>query len=227
MVRPMNMRFDDRDDAGQRLASAVLAAATAEGWPSPVVLGLPRGGVPVAAHVAAALQAPLEVMLVRKIGVPWQPELAVAAVADAGQPVLVVDEETLRYSGTSREHVQRALPEHWQEIERRRRLYLQGRPLLPLAGRTAILVDDGMATGTTVRAALKALATRGAAKTVVALPVAPASEAAKLRQDVDALVCLSTPSLFGSVGEHYRNFWQTSDDEVVHLLEQAARRQQA
>ena len=191
------MMFDDRDDAGRRLADAVLATATAQAWPSPVVLGLPRGGVPVAAHVAAALGAPLEVMLVRKIGVPWQPELAVAAVADGGEPVLVVDEATRRLTGTSREHVERALPVHWQEIERRRRLYLQGRPLLPLAGRTAVLVDDGMATGTTMRAALKGLKARGAAKTVVALPVAPASEAAKLRQEVDELVCLSTPSLFG------------------------------
>jgi putative phosphoribosyl transferase len=222
----MNMWFEDRDDAGRRLAAAVLATATAQAWPSPVVLGLPRGGVPVAAHVAAALGAPLEVMLVRKIGVPWQPELAVAAVADGGEPVLVVDEETLRLSLTPRSHVQHALAAHWQEIERRRRAYLKGRPLLPLAGRTAVLVDDGLATGTTVRAALKALKARGAAKTVVALPVAPASEAAKLRHEVDELVCLSTPSLFGSVGEHYRDFWQTSDEEVVRILEQAAQRQQ-
>jgi putative phosphoribosyl transferase len=190
-----------------------------------VVLGRPRGGVPVAAHVAQALGAPLEVMLVRKIGVPWQPELAVAALADGGEPVLVVDEETLRLTGTPRERVQQALPEHWREIERRRLVYLQGRPLLPLAGRTAVLVDDGMATGTTVRAALKALKARGAARTVVALPVAPASEAAKLRREVDELVCLSTPSLFGSVGEHYREFWQTDDEEVVRLLADAAKRQ--
>jgi putative phosphoribosyl transferase len=220
----MNTRFDDRDDAGRRLAAAVQAAAVAADWPRPVVLGLPRGGVPVAAHVAQALGAPLEVMLVRKIGVPWQPELAVAAVADGGGPVLVVDEETLRLTGTSREHVQQALPAHWQEIERRRGLYLQGRPLLPLAGRTAVLVDDGMATGTTVRAALKALQARGAARTVVALPVAPASEVAKLRREVDEVVCLSAPMMFGAVGEHYRDFWQTEDDEVVRLLTDAASR---
>jgi predicted phosphoribosyltransferase len=221
------LRFDDRDDAGRRLGVAVRAAAEAHAWPAPVVLGLPRGGVPVAAHVATALGAPLEVMLVRKIGVPWQPELAVAAVADGGEPVLVVDDEMLRITGTPREHVQQALPAHWQEIERRRLAYLQGRPLLPLAGRTAVLVDDGLATGTTARAALKALAARDAVKTVLALPVAPASEVVKLRQEVDEVVCLSAPTAFGAVGEFYRDFWQTDDHEVVRLLAQAAQRQRA
>ena len=178
--------------------------------------------MPVAAEVARALKAPLDLLLVRKIGAPSQPELAIAAVADGPEPDLEVDQTTLAYSGATMEHVRREMPYHLKEIERRRRLYLQGRAPLPVEGRTAVLIDDGIATGTTMRAAIKLLRKRRPARIVLAVPVAPAEEAAQLRAEVDDFVCLATPAWFGSVGAHYRDFDQTSDDEVVALRRQAA-----
>ncbi|HEX5685044.1 MAG TPA: phosphoribosyltransferase [Ideonella sp.] len=210
----MEWLFEDRADAGRRLAEALKR----RGFVDPVVLALPRGGVPVAAEVAKALKAPLDLLLVRKIGAPDQPELAVAAVADGAEPALAIDEQTLALSGTSRDYVRRELPVHMREIERRRALYLKDRPPVPVAGKTVLLVDDGIATGTTVRAAIMALRHRHPARVVLAIPVAPALEAEALRSEVDELVCLETPAWFGAVGAHYRHFGQTSDDEVVALL---------
>lgn len=212
----MTAAFHDRREAGQRLADALAS----QDLTHVVVLALPRGGVPVAAPVARALGAPLDLLLVRKIGAPGQPELAVAAVADGTDPALVYDDETMALTGASRQYVKRELPAHLQEIERRRTLYLKGRPPIPLAGKTAVLVDDGIATGTTVRAALMALRLRGPARVILAVPVASQEALRTLRPEVDAVVCLETPSWFGAVGAHYRHFPSVSDDEVVALMEE-------
>jgi putative phosphoribosyl transferase len=215
----MRDRFADRADAGRLLGKALQALKLAD----PVVVALPRGGVPVAAEVARALHAPLDLLLVRKIGATGQPELAVAAVADGPQPLLEVDESTLQQSGMPLEQVRRQVPLQLEEIERRRRLYLQGRAPLAVEGRSVVLVDDGIATGTTVRAALRALRRRHPARLVLAVPVAPPEEAAQLRSEVDDLVCLRTPLVFGAVGAHYRDFEQTTDDEVVAAMREFQR----
>jgi len=213
----MELLFDDRADAGRRLAEALRRMSL----PDPVVLALPRGGVPVAAEVARALAAPLDLILVRKIGAPGWPELAIAAVADGPEPAVEFDPRTLAVSGCSASYVWQQVPEHLKEIERRRALYMRGRPPLALAGKTALLVDDGIATGTTMRAAIRSVRYRLPARIVIAVPVAPAEEIARLRHEVDDVVCLSQPEAFGAVGEHYRHFGQTSDDEVVACMEQS------
>ena len=213
----MRTVFEDRADAGRQLGDALRKKALHD----PVVFALPRGGVPVAAEVARALNAPLDLVLVRKIGAPGQPELAVAAVCDGAEPTLVIDDETLSACGASMAYVNREAPHHLAEIERRRRVYLKDRAPTDVEGKTVVLVDDGIATGTTVRAALESLRRRRPARLVLAVPVAPADEAARLREEVDDLVCLSTPVLFGAVGNHYRTFAQTSDEEVVEALEQS------
>lgn len=212
----MEKVFEDRVDAGRQLGARLSRMNLQD----PVVLALPRGGVPVAAEVARALHAPLDLVLVRKIGAPSQPELAIAAVADGAEPALEIDESTLAASGASREYVARQVGAHLQEIERRRRLYLQGRAPLDLEGRTAVLVDDGIATGTTARAAIQALRWRHPRRIVLAVPVAPAEELPALASLVDELVCLSQPSYFRAVGAHYRDFEQTTDDEVRDLMSQ-------
>jgi putative phosphoribosyl transferase len=216
----VNDAFLDRADAGRRLADAVRQLPLHE----PVVLALPRGGVPVAAPIARALGAPLDLVLVHKIGSPWQPELAVAAVADAGEPVLAVEAEVLSACGLDEDWVQRQVPAHWQEIERRRTAWLRARPSTPLAGRTAIVVDDGVATGTTLLAALAAVRRQGAAHVVVALPVAAPQALQRLQGQVDQVVCLSSPVDFRCVGDHYADFRQTTDEEVQRLLDQDPQR---
>jgi putative phosphoribosyl transferase len=206
--------FRDRREAGVALARRLAGLALAD----PVVLALPRGGVPVAVEVARELHAPLDLLLVRKIGAPMQPELAVAAIVDGAQHDLVIDEETLAWSGATREYVDAEAQRQLVEIERRRRLYLGAREPVEIAGRTAIVVDDGIATGTTVRAALKALRRRHPARLVLAVPVAPREAVAELGPEVDQLVCLETPQWFRAVGAHYDDFTQVEDDEVVALL---------
>lgn len=214
----MSTLFENRADAGRQLAVKLAGM----GLHKPVVLALPRGGVPVAAEVARALAAPLDLVLVRKIGAPQQPELAIAAIADGAEPALEIDEDTLAGSGASRSYVLQEAARQLQEIERRR-FYLQGRAPLDLYGCTAVVVDDGIATGTTVRAALQALRLRQPQRVVLAVPVAPASELPRLRGLVDELVCLHAPEYFGSVGRHYADFEQTGDDEVVALLRELGR----
>lgn len=215
----MSTMFENRADAGRQLAARLAGM----GLHQPVVLALPRGGVPVAAEVARALRAPLDLVLVRKIGAPQQPELAIAAIADGAEPSLEFDEDTLAESGASRNYVLQEAARQLQEIERRRLFYLQGRAPLDLHGRTVIVVDDGIATGTTVRAAIQALRLRQPQRVVLAVPVAPASELPKLRGLVDELVCLCAPEFFGAVGRFYVDFQQTSDDEVVALLRELGR----
>ncbi len=211
--------FANRTAAGRLLAQQVQALRLAD----PVVLALPRGGVPVAAEVAAALQAPLDLLLVRKIGAPAHRELAVAAVAEGVQPEIVIDRETMGMTGATREYVESQAAEELREISRRRSAYLHDRPPLAVEGRTAVLVDDGIATGTTVRAALRALRRRKPARLVLAVPVAPPDVVAELRAEVDDLVCLAQPPFFHAVGVHYADFHQVPDDEVVGILEQAWR----
>lgn len=210
----MRTVFNDRVDAGRRLAE-LLTQLNLE---KTVVLALPRGGVPVAAEIARALRAPLDLVLVRKIGAPLQPEVALAAVSDGVEPALVIDEATLAASGMPRDYVLGQVPRQLQEIERRRHLYLGDRPPIELQGCTAVLVDDGIATGSTVRAALQVLRLRKPRAVVLAVPVAPAFELPALRALVDQLVCLKAPEYFSCVGEHYKDFSQVGDDEVAALL---------
>jgi putative phosphoribosyl transferase len=209
--------FTDRVEAGRLLAQRVAALKLVD----PVVLALPRGGVPVAAEVARALHAPLDLLMVRKIGAPGRRELAVAAVVDGDCPEIVIDEESLRWSGADRAYVDAEAKHELKEIEHRRALYLRGRAPVPLAGKSVVLVDDGIAIGTTVRAALKALQRSKAARLVLAVPVAPADTVAQLRDEVDDLLCLSEPAFFHAVGGHYRDFHQIEDDEVIALLDAA------
>ena len=210
----MQVFFEDRSDAGRRLAAALQIMDLRD----PVVLALPRGGVPVAAEIARALGAPMDLLLVRKIGAPLQPEFAIAAIVGGPEPMLEVDRQTMQQTGASMDYIEAEIPQHLEEMERRQQLYLHGRPAAPVAGRTVVLVDDGIATGTTVRAALRSLRRRMPARIVLAVPVAPNDEAARLHAEVDDLVCLAAPAAFGSVGEYYRNFSQTSDEEVLALL---------
>jgi putative phosphoribosyl transferase len=215
----MSPRFADRAGAGrllgQRLAALHLTLPL-------VVLALPRGGVPVGAAVAQALQAPLDLLLVRKIGAPWQSELALAAVVEGEPPVIVVDEAVQRGLGPQDDYIDSQAQLQLREIARQRRAYLSGRPALPLEGRTVVVVDDGIATGTTVRAALKALRRRRPAALVLAVPVAPRATLDQLRSEVDRVVCLSTPQPFFAVGEHYQRFPQVEDDEVIAALDATA-----
>jgi len=213
-----NKAFADRTEAGRALAQRLVEAALV---PPLVVLALPRGGVPVAAEVARTLGAPLDLLLVRKIGAPWQPELAVAALVDGDPPDIVVDETTSRMCGVDRDYIDKQARLEMREIERRRRIYLAGRAPVPVAGATVIVIDDGVATGTTIRAAMKALRRRHPARLVLAVPVAPADTVAELRAEADEVICLAQPEPFHAIGLHYGDFHQVSDDEVLAALREA------
>lgn len=211
----MTVAFDNRHEAGLALAQRL----TRMDLRGPVViLALPRGGVPIGAELARALNAPLDLLLVRKIGAPWQPELAVAAVVDGNPPDIVFDDETMGLTGADRDYVEAQAEIALVEIKRRRELYLHGRVPIGVEGATAIVVDDGIATGTTVRAALKALRRRNPARLILAVPVAPSDTLAQLRSEVDDLVCLAEPFPFRAIGLHYRDFHQVGDDEVLAAL---------
>jgi putative phosphoribosyl transferase len=213
------MKFRDRTEAGQQLSSRLLHLKD----DSPVVFALPRGGVPVGMAISVALGAPLDVLLVRKIGAPGQPELALGAVVDGAPPQIVFNEDIVRELGVPADFITDQLADQLKEIERQRRRWLLERtPLLP-RGRTAILVDDGIATGATVRAALLALERAGAARRILAAPVAPAEVAEALRSLSDEAVFLIEPQIFGSVGTFYDDFRQVEDSEVTTLLDRAAR----
>jgi predicted phosphoribosyltransferase len=208
--------FKHRRQAGKKLAQALLKYRAQ----NPVVLALPRGGVPVAAEVAAALGAPLEVVLVRKIGVPHQPELAMGAVADAGEMITVQDGDVLDHYGVDRSAFEAARDREVAEIQRRRQLYRPDCPEIDLNGRTVLLIDDGIATGSTIRAAVQAVWSRKAAKIVIAAPVASTQSIASLRESVDEFVVLESYADLGAIGFYYKDFAQVSDAEVMDTLRQ-------
>jgi len=211
------MRFRDRVDAGHRLAAVVQGAALG---PDVVVLGLPRGGIPVAFEVAQALGAPLDIIAVRKLGVPFQPELAVGAIGEDG---VRVENEEVRWAAALDESDIDALEQRERpELERRARLYRGDRPRTDLRGRCAVIVDDGIATGSTARAACQVARAHGAARVVLAVPVASQQSTLSLRDVCDEILCVEVPEPFWAVGEWYQDFSQTTDDEVVRLLDLAA-----
>jgi putative phosphoribosyl transferase len=214
----MTRAFTDRTEAGRALAERLVRMSLAAPI---VVLALPRGGVPIGAEVARALSAPLDLLLVRKIGAPYQRELAVAAVVDGQPPDIVVDDETMAMTGVDRAYIEAEAKQELREIERRRRVYLRGRAPVGVDGATVVVVDDGIATGTTVRAALKALRRRHPARLVLAVPVAPSDTLAMLRAEVDDIVCLAEPFPFHAIGLHYVDFHQVGDDEVLAALDAA------
>jgi predicted phosphoribosyltransferase len=214
--------FTDRVEAGKALAEAVAKLDLER----PVVLALPRGGVPVAAEVARRLKAPLGLLIVRKLGVPGHEELAAGAVGGGTPPVTVFNDHVLAMIGMSEKDFAPRIAEKAREIEERRKKYLGDREQPEVKGATAIVVDDGIATGATVRAALEVLRAQGAAKVVLAVPVAPEDAVAEFKPRVDELVCLQTPEPYIAVGAHYARFPQTSDAEVVDLLRAAASQDQ-
>jgi putative phosphoribosyl transferase len=210
--------FENRREAGERLAKELLYLKDR----NPVVLALPRGGVPIGVEVARALAAPLDLLLVRKIGTPGQPELALGAVIDGERMDFVVNDDIMEMLGLSIDFVRKHAAQEVAEIERRRRLYLTDREHVPVRDRTVIVVDDGIATGATVRAALRGIRRRDPAHLVLAVPVAPADTIDALRKEVDGIVCLDTPSTFGAIGYFYRDFRQVSDNEVRAGLDEIA-----
>lgn len=212
------MPFHDRRQAGERLAAALRRHSDEPA----VVYALPRGGVPVAEPVARALHVPLDLVLVRKIGVPFQPELAMGAVADGGSPVTVRNEAVIAMCGISEGEFQAVRREELAEIERRRSAYLAGRGRPAAAGKLAIVVDDGVATGATTRAALRAVRALGPKRLILAIPVAPDEAIRSLTAEADEIVCLETHDPFGAIGLFYADFRQVSDEEVVEVLTASA-----
>lgn len=213
----MSRVFRDRREAGVALAAALVPRHFVQ----PVVLALPRGGVPVAIEVARALGAPLDLILVRKIGHPQQPELALGAIVDGENPELVLNPDVASRTAGLGDYLPRARQAALVEIERRRKAYLGQRTAADVRGAVAIVVDDGIATGATVRVALKALRHRQPARIVLAVPLAPRETLEALRGEVDELVCLDVPEPFFAVGQGYLDFRAVEDDEVVRLLREA------
>jgi len=206
--------FTNRTAAGEALADT-LEDLQLE---NPVVLALPRGGVPVAIPVAKRLNAPLDLLMVRKIGLPGRPEVAAGAVVDGEGRDVVFNTKMLRSMGLDENSFAAAIAQKFSEIKARRKLYLGTRSPEPLAGRSVIVVDDGVATGATVKAALKSLRSRGAGLVLLALPVAPRDILGELRSLADQVICLETPSPFYAVGAHYQDFGQVEDAEVQKML---------
>lgn len=208
--------FADRTEAGKMLGEALSDYA---GKTDVLVLGLPRGGVPVAYEVAKALAAPVDLWLVRKLGVPGQEELAMGAMA--GKDTRVLNQEIINLLNIDQTSLNATIARERAELERRNSLYRQGRPPPDIQGKTIILVDDGLATGATMRAAIASLRHAGAARIIVAVPVGAASAGEKIRKEADEVVCLYTPEPFYGVGQWYDDFSQTTDEEVLALLDRA------
>jgi len=223
MPATLSLPFRDRDEAGRALAARL--AEVLDPLPTAtdgLVLALPRGGLPVAHHVAEALQLPLDVLIVRKLGVPGQPEFAMGAIASGGLRVL--NDDVVRLLDISPASIDAVARAETTELARREELYRGARPPPTIAGRTVIVVDDGLATGATMRAAVRALRTRSPSRLVVAVPVASADTVDSLRGEADQVVAIATPEPFLAVGRWYEDFDQVSDDEVRQLLTQAGRR---
>ena len=215
--------FRDRRDAGRQLAAALGLYRDSH----PLVLALPRGGVPVGFEVTKTLGAPLDVLLVRKIGAPGQEELGLGAIVDGHDPQLVLNEEIIRVVAPPPGYIEAEVRRQLAEIERRRQHYAGDRPPIPVDRRVVIVVDDGIATGGTVKAALRRVARLHPARLVLAVPVAPADTLRQLAADCDDIVCLAKPEPFYAVGPHYQDFRQTTDEEVVRLLAKAQQRSAA
>jgi predicted phosphoribosyltransferase len=212
LMSPRGFLFHDRRDAGRRLAVPLRE----KGLEDPVVVALPRGGVPVAFEVADALDAPLDIALVRKLGAPGQPELGIGALGEDG--AVILDGDATRALAVTSEQIEAMVRRESAELERRRRLYRDGHEAIDVRGRTVILVDEGLATGVSAVAAVQVLRARSAARVVVAVPVCPAGVQRRLGEQLGELVCLEQPSRFGGVGAWYEDFSQTTDREVVELL---------
>lgn len=210
------MRFADRADAGRRLGRRLAALEL----PDPVVLALPRGGVPVGYEVAAALSAPLDVVIVRKLGAPFQPELGVGAIAEGG--VLVLEDATLAGLGLTRDDMATTIEREREELQRRVRRYRGDRPAPSTAGRSVVVVDDGLATGVTARAALRAVRPSRPARLLLAVPVGPPDAEQIMAGEADAVICLEQPDRLAAVGQWYVDFTQTDDATVLALLDRAA-----
>jgi predicted phosphoribosyltransferase len=208
------MTFTDRSQAGRQLAAALAKFKSDK----PIIFALPRGGIPIAAEVATVLGAPIDLILVRKIGVPDQPELAMGAVVDGREPITVRNDDVILMAGIDEATFQSVRDRELAEIERRRKNYLGDRPHPAVRGRTVIVVDDGIATGATVRAALRAMRLRKPSKLVLAVPVAPTDSIAELHEEADEIICLEDHQYFGAIGLYYSNFRQVSDQEVKDIL---------
>lgn len=211
--------FNDRRDAGRKLAAALPDLDPA----NTVVIALPRGGVPVAEEICKARHLPLDLVFVRKIGVPMQPEVAAGAIVDGAHPQVIVNHEVARRSGLSEARIERLGRELLPEIERRKAQYLRGLSQPELTGKTLVVVDDGVATGSTLKASLQALRASDAARTILALPTAPPTVLQSLAQLADETICLHQPEYFWAVGAAYRHFPQVSDNEVIEALQRCAR----
>jgi putative phosphoribosyl transferase len=212
------MIFADRDEAGVLLAERLVEMGPA----NPLVLALPRGGVPVGAQIARHLDAPLDVAFVRKLGAPDEPELAIGAVADGDPPEIVLNARQVEELGLNEDFIRSAVTREVAAIEQRHRDYADARSAVEPSGHTVIVVDDGAATGMTMQAALRSIRRRGAVRVIAAVPVASREAAAMLQEEADDVVCLSAPRRFGSVGSFYRLFGQVSDADVIRLLQEAA-----
>ena len=208
------MPFRNRADAGRKLAKVLASYKKRQ----PVVLALPRGGVPIAAEVCAALSAPVDLILVRKIGVPFQPELAMGAVVDGSAFVVVRNEDVIQHANIDEATFNAGRDTELSEIEQRRQRYLGTRDRVEIAGRTTIVIDDSVATGATMRVALRAVRARKPQRLVLAVPVAPASTVAELRSEADDVICLEDHDFFVAISDYYADFRQVSDQDVIDIL---------
>jgi len=211
--------FANRRAAGRQLADRLQHLRPDH----PLVLALPRGGVPVGFEIATSLAAPLDLVLVRKIGVPWQPELALGAVVDGADPQVLINDDLANELGIDESYIASETTRQLEEIERRREIYFGNRLPASVVDRTVIIVDDGIATGSTMRVALRAVKKAGAARVILAVPVAPKDTLLQLRPEADEIVCLEMPDPFIAVGAHYVEFSQLTDAEVIPLLEERHR----